>query len=152
MKVDTASDLDRAVRYQVYDHFARLGKAPLSSGIAAALGRDVADIRASLERLEQARAFALTPGTREVWMAHPFSAVPTPYPVEIDGRTYWANCGWDALSIPLLLGRTGRVRTLCPDCNDRIDMTVTGEGVEPDEGVAHFVVPPRRFWDNVGFT
>jgi hypothetical protein len=24
--------------------------------------------------------------------------------------------------------------------------------LSPTEGVIHFAVPPRRFWDNIGFT
>ena len=75
-------------------------------------------------------------------MAHPFSAVPTPFRVDTAELAYWGNCAWDALAIPALLS---------------LDATVSARSAESGElvnvdGVVHFVVPPRRFWDNVGYT
>src|SRR5256885_7144555 len=58
---------------------------------------------------------SLAPATATVWMAHPFSAVPTAYPVVIGERTYWANCAWDAAGILSLVG-DGECRTRCADC------------------------------------
>mgnify|MGYP002260981813 CR=1 FL=1 len=41
----------------------------------------------------------LIPGTDSVWMAHPFSGVPTDFVVTINGRRWFANCVWDGLAI-----------------------------------------------------
>jgi len=92
------SAADLAVRAGVYRHFVAHGEAPTTELLAVLLDRNEDSVRQSLERLEAARVLVLAPGTRQVWMAHPFSAVPTPYPVETRDCRYWANCAWDALS------------------------------------------------------
>lgn len=144
--------VDRAVRFRIYRHFADFAEAPAAADLAAALGLPSAEVEASLDRLAAARAIALAPGSRNIWMAHPFSAVPTPFPVETAGRTYWANCAWDALGIPALLGVDAESRTQCAECAEPLTLRVRGGRVEPGDAVVHFVVPPKRFWENVGFT
>lgn len=146
------AELDRQVRCRIYEHFTAFARAPDARDLAAALDVPPSAIEESLERLASAHAIALAPGTHNIWMAHPFSAVPTPYPVRTAERTYWANCAWDALGIPTLLDVDAEVHTQCADCGDPITLRVEDGRVAPREGVVHFVVPPKRFWDNVGFT
>ena len=88
----------------------------------------------------------------EVLMAHPFSAVRTPYRVETPGGDYWANCAWDAIAIPLLLGTDGRTPTTCPQSGADLDLTVTQGRAGPRGAVIRFAVPVRAFWDDIGFT
>jgi alkylmercury lyase-like protein len=85
-------------------------------------------------------------------MAQPFSAIPTPYRVQTSGGSYWANCAWDALNIAALLKVDARVEAHCPDCNAELSMVVQSGALASPEGIIHFVVPPRRFWENIGFT
>jgi hypothetical protein len=42
--------------------------------------------------LDARHAIFLEPGTAQIRMATPFSAVPTPFTVTAEGITYWANC------------------------------------------------------------
>ena len=88
----------------------------------------------------------------EVLMAHPFSAVPTPYRVETAARTYWANCAWDAIAIPILLDTDGRTPTTCPGSGERFELIVTGGHLHPAGAVVRLAVPVRHFWDDIGFT
>ena len=94
----------------------------------------------------------LAPGTLNIWMAHPFSAVPTAYRVQAAERTYWANCAWDALNITALLGIDTHTVAPCPDCNSPLSMTIEHGSLRDAQGVIHFAVRPRHFWDNIGFT
>jgi hypothetical protein len=149
---DHEADLDRDVRHAVYRHFVDTGGAPAKQELAAALGVPGAAVEASLRRLEAAHMLVLAPGTAEIWMAHPFSAVPTLYPVHAGGRRCWANCAWDALAIPALLGVDADTKTRCPDCGERLALRTRGGEMEPTDAVVHFAVPPRRFWENIGFT
>ncbi len=86
-----------------------------------------------------------TSSSGRVWMAHPFSGLPTPYTAEIGERSWFANCAWDALAILALLG-DGVARG-----EDSLVWTVVGGVVSPD-GLVHLLVPARRFWDDIGFT
>lgn len=148
--------LDRAIRLLVYQHFAETGGPP-SLETLATLGRClVPEVEASLARLEvEHHAISLTPATRNIWMAHPFSAVVTLFPVETANVTYWANCAWDAVAIPAMLSLDAVVPARCAASGAEMKFTFRGgaivENTTPN-GVVHFVVPPRRFWDNVGYT
>ena len=87
---DPFTPLERAVRLFVYDHFVKTTKAPDLATIAAAVKRTPDAVTSALKRLAELRALVLAPATVNIWMAHPFSAVPT----RVSGR----DCG------PHLLG------------------------------------------------
>ena len=144
------SALERAVRLHIYQQFVETTRAPGAPAIAEALNAGQKEVAAALRTLAEARAIVLAPATHDVWMAHPFSAVPTDYPVETHGRRYFANCAWDAAGILSLLG-DGESRTRCADCGAALSIAVRGGRVH-GTGALHFAVPPRRFWDNVAFT
>jgi hypothetical protein len=146
------SDIDQTVRLAVYRHFIDHGSAPSLDTLAEQLEQPAEQIQQSLINLEAHRAFALTPGTDRLWMAHPFSAVPTAYPVKTATATYWANCAWDALSIAALLNQDATCRAQCPDCAEKLTLEVRNGQPVATSFVVHFAVPPRQFWDNVGFT
>jgi hypothetical protein len=126
------SPLQDAVRLCIYRHFIQTGHAPGAEDIARALKCDVAEIENTFVSLADAHVIVLAPGTRSIWMAHPFSAVPTLYPVHSGGVSYWANCAWDALGIAAMLQRDTECVCRCPDCNWRIDLSVKRGSVSGD--------------------
>ena len=140
------------LRLAVYEHILSTGRVPLVSELAARLAVPTSAISSELQRLQGIHAFALAPGSDEILMAHPFSAVPTPHEVRTESRTFWANCAWDALAIPTLLGGIAVAHTRCPDCGEVMEFRFSDGILEPAPGVVHFVVPPREFWRNVVFT
>lgn len=145
--------LDWRIRHAVYQHFVSTGEAPSVEELARQSGDAIPVVENSLRRLaNEHHALALAPGTSNIWMAWPFSAVPTAYPVKTAERTYWANCAWDALSIPSLVGLDADTIYACPDCLEMINLSVKNGILSPTEGVVHFAVPPRHFHDNVAFT
>ena len=143
--------LDTRARLHLYEEFVAHGRPPTAAETAAALGVPEEDAAEAYRRLERNRVIVLAPGTLNVWMANPLSAIPTPFRVVTPGGSYWGNCIWDALGIPAMLGTSGRVETSCPDCGERIDLAVRGDAVEGD-AVVHFAVPAAHWWDNIAFT
>jgi hypothetical protein len=143
---------DRRIRHAIYAHTIAHGTVPTREQLAAALDLPVADVDASLLRLAGRHLIALAPGTTNIWMAHPFSAVPTGYRVETAKRTYWANCAWDVLGIAALLETDVRATSICPDCGESLETVVENDAARSTGEVVYFGVPPRRFWENVGFT
>ena len=93
---------DLAVRSAVYARFGA-GDVPSASEIAADLAMDVDAVIECYERLAAAHVLVLDPDSREVWMAMPFSAVPTAFRVDGLGRQWFANCAWDAFGIAVAL-------------------------------------------------
>jgi ribonuclease HI len=144
------TDSERAVRLFIYRHFVETANAPDLAAIARATALADHDVAAALRKLADQHAIVLAPASVSIWMAHPFSAVPTPYPVVAGGRTYWANCAWDAAGILSLIG-DGETQTRCADCGQPAGFGVQ-DGALVGDGVVHFAVPPRRFWENVAYT
>ena len=85
-------------------------------------------------------------------MANPFSAVPTAFRVNADGRWWYANCAWDAFGICAALHVDGAIETRCPDCMRPLSIRVTDQ--QPDVGrlLFHCLVPARQWWDDIVFT
>jgi hypothetical protein len=147
---DPFAPAERAVRRFVYGHFVETTRAPDIGAIAAAVQADQRTVLAALRRLVAAHALVMAPASTNIWMAHPFSAVPTAFPVRARGRTYWANCAWDAVGVMSILGE-GETRTRCPDCGAELTIAAR-DGRLLGEGVVHYAVPPRNFWDNIAYT
>jgi hypothetical protein len=152
VRVRPASDeLDARVRLHVYRRLLDDGAAPSAVETAGALEVQTGDAEDAYRRLADGRALVLAPGTLDVWMANPLSAVPTPFRVHVGERSHWGNCIWDALGIPAMLGVDGRIETSCGDCGEPMSIAVRGGQLEPAEGVIHFAVPAAHWWDDIGF-
>jgi hypothetical protein len=147
-----ADAFDRDVRLFVYQHFIDEGAPPSVAQTAAALGCSVEEAEDTFRRLEAQRVLVLAPGTLDIWMANPLSAFPTPFWVETQRRSWWGTCIWDALGIPAMLDEDATISTSCADCGEPFELQVENAALGPVEGVAHFTVPARRWWQNIGFT
>jgi hypothetical protein len=146
-------EFDLRIRSEVYGSFVRTGNAPSPEETAKALELDPHEVEEGFRRLHVAHALVLQPGTTEIRMLNPFSAVETPYRVHANERDWYANCAWDALGIPAALHADGVVESACPDCGERLELEVrNGELVHGAHLLVHFVVPARRWWDDIGFT
>jgi Alkylmercury lyase len=146
-------ELDLRIRNHVYASFGRDGTAASASETAAALDLSAVDVADAYRRLHDAHALVLQPGGTEIRMLNPFSAVETSYRVEAGGRSWFANCAWDSLGIPGALHSDGRIEAACPDCGEPLELEVRkGQLVRGRDLLVHFVVPARRWWDDIVFT
>lgn len=143
---------DDAVRVHVYERFVAAGRPPAVAETAAALGLDEAEAASAYRRLDEAHVIVLAPGTTDIWMAAPLSAVPTPFSVETERGSFYGNCIWDGLGTIAMLGRSGRVETSCPDCREPLAFDVRDGELEPVDAVVHYAVPAARWWEDIGFS
>ncbi|MCC7353031.1 MAG: hypothetical protein IT330_04675 [Anaerolineae bacterium] len=144
--------LDREIRRFIYDRFITHAKAPVLAEAAQALSLPLASVSDSFRRLAQGHVVVLQPGSGEILMANPFSAVPTAFVVRSGDRTWWGNCIWDGLGIAAMVGTDAEVSTACPDCGESLSLTVRDKTLSEAEGVAHFSVPAARWWEDIVFT
>lgn len=143
---------DLELRNRTYGLFVELGRAPRVEEVAERAGAPVDAVRAAWERLHDAHELVLDADTRALRMANPFSAVPTPYRVEAAGRSWHANCAWDAFGICAALHVDGGVETACADCGEPIVVEVHDERPDDETLVFHCLVPAARWWDDIVFT
>ncbi len=140
------------VRLYVFGQAAETGRVPQAPQIAAALGRPQAQIHEALRELASGRVLILAPNDGDIWAANPFCAVPSGFRVESAGRGYWGICIWDALGVAAALGEDAVIRAPCGDCGERMLLAIHNGELTRSEGVIHFAVPARNWWDNIGFT
>ena len=141
---------DEIVRFHVYDAVMRGGAPPSIAAVAAATASDAGAVAESFRRLAEAHVLVLQEDG-EVLMAPPFSAVPTPFLVETPQFSAYGNCIWDALGIAAMLRSDARIVTSCGDCGTAAEVFVEGGNVRGD-GVMHFAIPARQWWDDIVFT
>lgn len=142
--------IDREVRAAVYAEFIGRGTTPNAGSIAQSTGLARDDAASALRRLHDAHRLVLSTDGGSVAMAHPFSGFDTGYSATIGERVWSANCGWDAFAILAMLG-DGEVCAVSPLDGTRSRWAVA-DGAVRGEGVIHFLVPARHFWDDIGFT
>jgi hypothetical protein len=144
------NDFERRVRAEVYATFRGSSRAPAADCLAARLDSSPAEIASALHNLADEHCLVLVPGTGAIRMAHPFSGVETDFVVSAGNRRWFANCVWDGLSILALFG-DGALDTHSPASGESLRLAVL-DGVVEGPGIVHFLVPARRFWDDIGYT
>ena len=147
----TLGDFAWRVRGHLFRSIREEGAAPSARAIAAALDAAPERVTGAFEALAAARVLVLD-SRGDILMAHPFAGAPAGFPVETPRGIYEANCAWDALAIPLILGVDGTTPTRCPETGGAFDLTVRDGRAGPPEAVVRFPVPARRFWDDIHFT
>ncbi|MGH2807151.1 MAG: organomercurial lyase [Actinomycetota bacterium] len=144
--------LDRDVRAAIYRRFVDAGTAPSPGEIATELGVALPEVTTSLTRLADAHVITMALGGSYIWMANPFSALPTNFVVRATGTSWWGNCIWDALGILAALRTEGSVSTWCPDCGDALEVRIEGGRASSEADTVHFSVPAAQWWDDIGYT
>jgi Alkylmercury lyase len=137
-------EADRAIRNRTYELFVAHGRAPTPDEVAPGA-------REAWNRLHDQHALVLDAdgGLR---MLTPFSVVPTPHLVEAGGKSWYANCAWDAIGICAALRADGRIDTTCPDCASEITFEVRDRRPSDGSLLFHCLVPAARWWDDIVFT
>ncbi len=144
-------DFDAHIRLLVYRFFVETGQTPTRSEIAHQAKVSLDQVTAAFERLAKGKALVLQPGSGEVLMAEPFSAVPTAFEVRCGEMSWWGNCIWDALGIPAMLDQDATVHTSWGACGEAMRLDVKAGELLPANGVVHYSVPAHRWWQDVVF-
>jgi hypothetical protein len=142
---------DKVVRAYVYDHVMRGGLPPTMAETSAALSRSSDEVRASFQRLADGHILVMQKLSGEILMANPFSAVPTPFLVKVEDRSYYGNCIWDAMGIPAMLKQDAVIEASCGCCSTAMSLKVTNGSLEEARGLAHFAIPAAHWWDDIVF-
>ena len=144
-------DNDALVQQYVYRFTADHGRPPASSAVASALGIDQQEVLAAFRRIHGRRLLVLA-RTGEITMAPPFSAVPTPFRVEVADREYFANCVWDSFGIAAALHGDAKIDSSCACCGEPMVLRIFDGQPLPEPAVAHFAVPAAHWWDDITYT
>jgi DNA-binding transcriptional MocR family regulator len=146
-------DFETAVKLRIYEVIAETTRAPTSTEVAQALNSSKEEVEAAFQRLYRKRLLVLEPGdASRIRMAPPFSGVATPFLVEVGGKSYYANCVWDALGIPAALQGDGDVSASDGFTGEAMSLQVRDGDPVAEECVIHFAVPAAHWWDDIIYT
>ena len=148
---DTLPSEESILRF-VYTATVESGRPPRSADVAMALGGTAQEALASFRRLRERKLLALAPESGEIVMAPPFSAAPTPFQVRSGGRSYFANCVWDAYGVAAALHQDADVEASCACCGEPMALAVRDGQPDSPRGIAHFAVPAAHWWDDLTYT
>ncbi len=144
---------EKRARLFVYRFVLERDRCPTLDEIAVEIDRTPLETQAVLERLEAVHsALVLSPGSGNLWLADPFAALPTPYPVLAAGHRWFGMCVWDALGILTVAQTDGRAPATCPVSGTKLELRVEGGRLTQGDGVVHFAVKAANWWHKIGFT
>ena len=144
------TEQDWQIRLFVYQFFIDHERPPTHAEAAKKFDLTATEGRDAYQRLNTAHALFLDPGTDNIRMAHPLSAVPTPYQVQVGDKNYYANCAWDSLGIPAMLHADAKITARYAHSDEPITYSVqNGEVIPPAEGIVHFALPFAQWYDNL---
>jgi hypothetical protein len=135
-----------------YDHLVVTGLPPTLEEISAHFGTTRCDAQRDLAALKIGKTILVHPESGEIWMAGPFASTKTDYEVVSGDRTYYANCAWDMLGIPMILNAPAQVHTKCTDCGSPMTIECDPSHPPAENAVVHFLVPARHWYEDIGFT
>lgn len=140
------------LRHLIYQGFATTGYPPDIARMATTFNLSEDDALEALHTLGDMHSVFLTGDGRDVLMANPFSAVPTPFRVSASGVDYWANCAWDMLGVPAALGGDATIHATYAADDTTTELQVVGGHVEGAPGIVHFQQPFRTWYDDLPHT
>lgn len=140
------------VRLLIFEQFLKDAQAPVVEELMIEFSLPRETVTAILDELVAARHIALVPGSARILMAFPFSAIATPFRVMARGRTYFANCAWDAVAFHAMLGHEVGVESFCHHCATPIRIELKdgrATRVEPKETLVYLALRPTQWWENI---
>jgi hypothetical protein len=146
-------DFDTSVKLSIYETIAETAQAPSAAEVARELGSPLKDVLAAFDRLHQKRLLVPEPGEPgRIRMASPFSGVETPFRVIALGKTFYANCAWDALGIPAALHADAIIEASDGYSGEPLRLEVKDGKPVPQQCVSHFAVPAALWWQDIIYT
>jgi len=89
--MDDIEKLDKEIRHYIYKTFSVTTRPPTTEEISKHYNITISTVEESYKRLANSHQIALAPGSYSIWMAHPFSSLPTNFRVEVGSNRYFAN-------------------------------------------------------------
>jgi Alkylmercury lyase len=143
-------NLETMVKLQIYKMIAHSTQAPSAAEVAAAMNTSPAEIQSAFYALREQRLLVLEPDQpHHIRMAPPFSGVPTIHTVQVSGRSYYANCAWDAFGVAAALYKDAEIISNCSDCGELLNLQIRNYRPDNPGYVSHFAVPAAHWWDDI---
>jgi len=135
------------LRYWLYNSVAATGQLPTRLEIAAWVGNT--EIANQLIVKLNDRHLVVLDSSDEVHMALPFGSSDTGHRVHGPTVSWWANCAWDSLAIPVALGVDVDIEAKWLDTGEAVDLHVRNGELSSVDGYVHWSHPAHTWWDEI---
>lgn len=149
---ETQPTLAQRVRLFIFEYFREHAVPPVVEQLMTDFELSRPDAIGVLRELADARHIALVKGTARILMAFPYSAIATPFRVVAGGRTYFANCAWDAIAFHAMLGTDIAIDSYCHHCAVPISIEMSdgrATRVQPAETIVYLALRPTQWWEDI---
>ena len=136
-----------SLHFVIIDTILRRGFAPRVDELATRFGVDDSRMRTALHALQEYHGVVLHPHNDEIWVAHPFSTVPTGFLVSSGETEWWGNCAWCSLGLAALVESPVTIRTAPGFDRPTVEIEIIDGELQSDDYVIHFPTPMREAWD-----
>jgi hypothetical protein len=144
---------ERKLRHFIFECCLAKERPPVIEELITAFSVSRQACRKALLSLESQRLLTLLPGTERILMAHPFSAIATPFSVATaNGHRYFANCAWDAIAFHVMLQEDISLTSFCHHCGRPVDIQLSGQRVRhahPATTVVFLALPAAEWWKDI---
>lgn len=148
-----AQEFHEHIRYQINRYIFDHGYAPDSQELADLSSVSVNQVNEALEVLAGQHALVLHPNSHKIWIAHPFSLMPTLFWVESGEKGWYSNCTWCSLGVASLVENEDvTIYTKLNGTKDPLEIHINNGRIKEEHLLVHFLVRPINFWDNVIYT
>jgi hypothetical protein len=146
-------EFDVSVKRNIYETIAEFATMPTASDVATRLDSTVEEVLEAFHSLNQQRLLVLEPGMEDrIRMAPPFSGIETPFQAKCGGKTFYANCAWDAYGVLAALQNDGSINAWDAYSHEPISLFIKGGQPKLENIVVHFAVPAAHWWDDIIYT
>lgn len=135
------------LRHRLYRLVADTGRAPERQTVAEWVG-DAGEADTLLREMHD-RHLVVLDDEGELRMLLPFSAQPTDHVVHGADTSWWANCAWDSLAIPVSLATDVEIEATWIDTGEPVDLAVRDGELSSHEGFIQWMKPAHRWWDDI---
>ncbi|OLS26361.1 MAG: Alkylmercury lyase [Candidatus Heimdallarchaeota archaeon LC_3] len=146
-------ELTKHVRHYIYQYSIFYSKAPNLEEIMRTFEITKEESIKILEKLEEQHHIKLIPKVPRILMAWPFSNIPTQYQVStLQGKTYFANCAWDAIAFHIVLNQDIKISSFCYHCGQPVRISVSKSSLivkNPESAIINFSLPIAHWMEDV---
>ncbi|MGW8143621.1 MAG: organomercurial lyase [Anaerolineales bacterium] len=143
-------DFETEIKLTIYEMIANEAVIPDTITVANKIKAPEKKVEEVFQKLAAKRLLVLEPGNpAKIRMAPPFSGIETPFLIEINQKSYYANCVWDAFGISAALHQDGIIYSSDGYTKEPLILEIEDDRPIQSNYLAHFAVPAAHWWDDI---
>lgn len=139
------TSFEREVMNQIFKTILQSGKTPTTEELENTLKKSSKDISNVVNALEEKDVLLRSKETKEIVSIYPISLRPTEHQVVLsDGRSLFAMCAMDALSIPNMFNKNAQINSQCEWCKQKVTIEIDSGEIKSKSHSGIYIWSPKQ--------